>query len=156
MSPVICCHGSFHACRSSANDYHMLFLFCFRQIQSRWNKFLIMISWIYGAAYIPVVCGNVITVGASETRNNVFRMPLQCFLRPVWISQKCSSKCHHIHITLCNNFICHFRRHNGADHRNRNLKLLFCNFCPFEIRHFFFQIGCDAMHICFKHFINSR
>ena len=156
MSPVTCCNCSFHSRRTTSKNYNMFFCLRLWKIDFRRNKFLMVIPRIYRTAYIPVIRRNMITVRASETRNNIFRMSFHCFLRPVWIRKKRSSKSHHIYITFGNDFICHGRCHHRTDNRHRNLYLSLCLFCPFQIRHFFFKICCNTMDICLKNLVNTR
>ena len=114
-----------------------------------------MITGIYGAAHVPVIGGNVITVGAAQAGYDILGTSLLGFFRPVGIRQQAAAKGYQIHISLRQNLFRHLRRSDGADQGNRYVKLFSGFLCPFQVRHGFFHVRGDAVDVGLENLIDT-
>ena len=101
MSSFCSCNGSFHPCRTSADNQYPL-----RRI--RWHKFfllkLLALHRIYCTLYHFQLSGCTKTLITSQTRRNILRHSFQCLFRNIWICHQCTSKFYQICLTRSNNF----------------------------------------------------
>ena len=89
----------------------------------------------------------IITVHASDTRNNIFRSAFPCFFHPPWIGDQLTSYDNSIGTSVLKYFFRLFRSHNPSHYRYRYLHFFFHKFCHFRID--FMRCICRRRHVDF-------